>query len=82
MEELIYKLTRLEYEGDASLPPIGAVRHILERVKYNVQSKDDAIANIEILLPEIEELIQLEDTYTKREGKALITNALDLLRSM
>lgn len=82
MDELIEKMTQLEYQGDGTLPNIGGVRHTLERVKYGTEAVEDAIADIERHIEVVEELIAAEDTYTKREGRALIVNALAHLRTL
>lgn len=78
MDQLIQELTMLEYTGDAMfIPPSGTVRHILEKIKYGVQSPQESIAELNQNLETVDDLISMgHDTFSARESKRLIAEAI------
>ena len=78
MDQLIQELTMLEYTGDMEyVPPCGTVRHILERIKYGVLPAQESLAELNINLEVVDELISMgKDSFTAREAKRLIEEAI------
>lgn len=84
-DELIQKLTVLEYSGHyMAAPCAGSTRHGMERYKYNADGETAAtlLEKLEPKISELDEILSMVgDDYSIRETKTLIQQAIDLLKN-
>ena len=77
MDELLARLTSLEYtiENEHS-PACGLARHALERYKFGVDTAEEALADINASIANLEDTVaKFGETYSTRQASQALAEA-------